>query len=81
MAVVRVWLAHEQRWTEPRNFHPPKRADLKYWWKEAKRGQPKLPDWNEAFRTCADITTDTIIWTLQDICGIDVWVARKKHLR
>lgn len=77
MAVVSAQKKHTGDWLGPRNFHPPKRADLKYWWREAKKGLSTLPDWEERMYTLAEITEDTIIL---DLGHMVVYIARKKHL-
>jgi hypothetical protein len=60
MAVAK-WLGVPEN-MGPRNFHPPKRADLKYWYREARKVlHSRIPEWQESFRTFAQIDTDTII--------------------
>lgn len=79
MAVVR-WLDPTKHWVGPRNFHPPKRADLKAWYREARKSlSDKLPAWRESFYTRADITENSIAIDL----GVDgvLYIARKQWLR
>ncbi len=77
MAVIKAQYVHTGEWAGPRNFHPPKRADLKYWWREAKKGLPVLPDWENGMYTLAEVTEDTIIF---DLGHMVAYIARKKHL-
>lgn len=63
----------------PRNFHPPKRADLKYWYKEAKKGISQLPLWQESFRSVAKVDEEVITFDIP-LEGI-LTIARKRNLR
>lgn len=65
----------------PNNFHPPKRSDLRYWWREAKRVCRSLPDWEESFRAFATVDEDTIIFDLDKMNLGYVMIARKRHMR
>lgn len=64
-------------WHGPRNFHPPKRADLRHWWKAAKKMLPILPEWHESFRALAIIDEGSIIWELSEGA---IFISRKAHL-
>lgn len=63
-----------------RTFQIPKRAsDLKYWWRAMRKAIPKMPEWDESFRSRADITVDTII--IDDSDGRwKLVVARKRQI-
>lgn len=80
MAVAK-WQDASGNWSHMRNFHPPKRADLKYWYREAAKALGSrigVPTWEEAHRTRAAIDTETIIFELS--YGT-LYIARKQFLR
>ena len=63
----------------PRNFHPPKRADLRYWYKDARKVlHNRIPEWLETYRANATVDVDTIIFELDT--GT-LYIARKAHVR
>lgn len=63
-----------------RTFQIPKRAsDLKYWWRAIRKAIPALPEWDESFRSRADITVETIV--IDDVAGRwKLVVARKRQI-
>lgn len=61
----------------PKDFPPPKRADLKYWYKSVRKTIRQLPEWQESFRR-AQVDVETIVFDLPD--GT-LFIARKRNLR
>jgi hypothetical protein len=58
----------------------PKRADVRYWYKEAvKVYRGALPDWQESFRNNVDISEEVIMFYLPN--DAILMIARKRHLR
>lgn len=79
MAVAN-WVPWLDEIVYPRNFPPPKRADLKYWYKSAQKallGTTKLPDWDESFRGVAKVDWDLITFELE---GGTLYIVRKRSL-
>ena len=83
MAVVQ-WIGDNGDKIGPRNLHPPKRADLKYWYRDARTClvgkrvlNARVPTWDEGLRLKAVVDTETITFTLP---SGTLYIARKRYL-
>lgn len=62
-----------------RNFPAPKRAaELKYWYKAARKVIPVLPEWHDRLVSLTQIDIETIIIRDKDW---SLFIARKRNLR
>lgn len=77
MMAVAKWQAASGDWIGPRNFHPPKRADLRYWYKSAQAGLHTIPPWGESYRLNATVDERTIIFELG---SGTLYISRKEWL-
>ena len=66
-----------------RNFHPPKTATLKAWYKSASKafGDAVLPMWVDGFAGEADVSSETIIFGQSCRDGWTLMIARKAWSR
>ena len=80
MAVVK-WVPSDTRIEPigPRNFPPPKRADLRNWYKAAQKAlnNKSIPSWEENYRTKRTVDETTIIFELST--GT-LYISRKRYL-